>query len=69
MMKKRIRILTVGLLCLSMLSGCGKKVYEAPELIEPTIVNESYRPVEYGNIGSISMELNRRKSNRNSRTC
>ncbi len=36
-------------------TGCGKEVMEAPELQKPVAVNESYRPVEMGNVGDIDI--------------
>lgn len=38
------------------LSGCKKAAVEVPELLVPAAVNESYRPVEYGDIGNIAVE-------------
>lgn len=44
--------LVVLLLC----NGCGKKqTADVPELVEPVAVNASYRPVEYGSIGKITV--------------
>lgn len=48
-----------GLACLIMLAfgltGCGKKPVEVPELLAPSAGNESYRPVEYGDVGAINV--------------
>lgn len=48
-----------GLACLVMLAlgltGCGKKPVEVPELLAPSAGNESYRPVEYGDVGAINV--------------
>ena len=45
------------MLCAMLLltTGCGKEVMEAPELQKPVAVNESYRPVEMGNVGDIDI--------------
>ncbi|MDE6025548.1 MAG: efflux RND transporter periplasmic adaptor subunit [Lachnospiraceae bacterium] len=55
-MKKGIKrflsaILAIGLL----VTGCGKKIPEAPELLSPATENESYRPAELGDIGLYAM--------------
>lgn len=41
--------LFMTVICL--LTACGKKNMEVPELLEPKATNESYRTVEYGNVG------------------
>lgn len=45
------------MLCAMLLltTGCGKEAMEAPELQKPVAVNESYRPVEMGNVGDIEI--------------
>ncbi len=58
MKKHFMRSITAAILttatALTLISGCsGKEYVEIPELIEPAAINESYRPVEYGNIGKI----------------
>ncbi len=55
---RRLKTITSYMLCALMLTltGCGDKAPEAPELIAPVAVNESYRPVEKGTIGDIVME-------------
>ena len=44
-------------ICVSFLAGgCGKMTESSiPELEEPVALNEAYRPVEYGTIGSIQV--------------
>lgn len=37
------------------LAGCGKQPVEVPVLLEPSTSNESYRPVEYGDVGKINV--------------
>lgn len=53
MRKNKIRIIACGLLIAMSLSSCGKKQLEVPELLEPKVTNESYRPVERGDVGEI----------------
>lgn len=48
---KKIRLLIVMTLLLGLLSGCGKEIPKAPELLAPAAVNESYRAVTYGDVG------------------
>ncbi len=45
------------ILCAMLLftTGCGKEALVAPELQKPVAVNESYRPVEMGNVGDIDI--------------
>lgn len=50
------RMLCVALSCVLVtgMAGCGdKKSAKAPELLEPISTNEAYRPVSYGDIGTI----------------
>lgn len=55
--KKNNRFIIATTLIMSLvLSACNKKPVEAPQLLEPAMNNESYRPVEYGNIGEIVVE-------------
>lgn len=56
---KRKKHITLIVYCISMcllLAGCGRPTLEIPELIEPVSVNESYRPVYYGNVGKVTVE-------------
>lgn len=39
------------------LSGCKKVAVEVPELLAPAATNESYRPVEYGDVGNIDVQF------------
>ena len=52
-----IKKLAVLGICVSFLAGgCGKMTERSiPELEEPVALNEAYRPVEYGTIGSIQV--------------
>ncbi|MBE5932268.1 MAG: efflux RND transporter periplasmic adaptor subunit [Lachnospiraceae bacterium] len=54
---KKIKTKISYLLCAMLLltTGCGKENMEAPELQKPVAVNESYRPVEKGNVGDITI--------------
>lgn len=56
MRKQNLTKIIVGLLLLSLLSGC-KQAEEVPELIEPVAANQSYRPVERRNIGRINVAV------------
>lgn len=47
--------LSFFLLVSLVLSGCGVDSANAPDLVEPVISNESYRPVEYGDIGNATL--------------
>lgn len=50
--KKKKSIFVSVIVSLSLIMcGCGSKEENAPELLEPVTTNESYRPVEYGEIG------------------
>jgi multidrug efflux pump subunit AcrA (membrane-fusion protein) len=51
-----LRAIPGFLAMLIFLCGCGSTLEEIPELIEPVSANASYRPVEYGDIGTISIE-------------
>lgn len=42
--------------CLVLLNGCGAK-QDIPELIEPVVNNESFRPVEYGSVAKTEIEI------------
>lgn len=57
MMKKRRILISNLLIILMILTACnkGNSSNEAPILIDPVAVNESYRPVEYGSIGSVTI--------------
>lgn len=51
-MKKVHKKLIADVLLLALaLTGCGRDVPEAPPLMESLAANESFRPVEYGDIG------------------
>ena len=52
-----IKKLAVLGICVSFVAGgCGKMTESSiPELEEPVALNEAYRPVEYGTIGSIQV--------------
>ena len=54
---KNIKAKISYMLCAMLLltTGCGKEAMEAPELKKPVAVNESYRPVEMGNVGDIEI--------------
>ena len=54
---KNIKAKISYMLCAMLLltTGCGKEAMEAPELQKPVAVNESYRPVEKGNVGDIEI--------------
>ena len=49
--KKKITYFLCGLMIFA--TGCGSDVPEAPKLNKPVAVNESYRPVEKGDVGDI----------------
>ena len=51
--KAKISYMLCAMLLLT--TGCGKEAMEAPELQKPVAVNESYRPVEMGNVGDIEI--------------
>lgn len=53
MRKKKIAWI---MLCLVLLNGCGAK-QDIPELIEPVVDNESFRPVEYGSVAKTEIEI------------
>ncbi len=57
MKSKNIKAKISYMLCAMLLltTGCGKEAMEAPELQKPVAVNESYRPVEMGNVGDIEI--------------
>ncbi|MBP3621470.1 MAG: efflux RND transporter periplasmic adaptor subunit [Lachnospiraceae bacterium] len=57
-MKKRriLALISYSLIFSIFLTGCGKTVLDEPELVEPIAVNESYRPVAYGDIGEVIIE-------------
>ncbi|MCM1272050.1 MAG: hypothetical protein NC225_03405 [Clostridium sp.] len=51
-MKKGIkRLLPAAFAIILLVSGCGKKIPEAPELIAPVTNNDTYRPADRGDIG------------------
>lgn len=53
MKRKTIAWIMVGLV---LLSGCGAR-QDVPELIEPVVNNESFRPVEYGSVAKTEIEI------------
>ena len=55
--KKKLKIITYMTLFSLALSACGDiKKKPAPELLEPVTITESFRPVEYGDVGEINVE-------------
>lgn len=55
-LNKKVKGAIALTLCLSMLlAGCGKKLPSAPELLEPVSGNESYRVVDRGDVGALSL--------------
>lgn len=54
--KRRGAYLALSLTALMVLSGCGVSE-EIPALVAPVIKNESYRPVEYGNVSVRTIEM------------
>lgn len=54
-MKSRKKLTGIILAGLMLLTACGKKPAEAPELLEPVATNEAYRTVEYGNVGDYNL--------------
>ncbi len=55
-MRKKRRIISIGLIFSLILTGCSGKT-EVPELIEPVVNNQSFRPVERGDVGSMVVKL------------
>lgn len=51
MKKVHMRFIAGILLLATVITGCGRKIPDAPPLLEPLAANESFRPVEYGDIG------------------
>lgn len=51
MKKLHMRFIVGILLLATIITGCGTKIPDAPALLEPLAANESFRPVEYGDIG------------------
>ncbi len=59
MRKNKMKLIAYGLFIAMTLSSCGKNSkLEAPELLEPKVTNESYRPVERTDVGTIKMGAN-----------
>lgn len=60
-MRRRGRKIAAWTVCTAMLalslSGCKKTAVEVPELLAPAATNESYRPVEYGDVGNIDVQF------------
>lgn len=50
-MKRVFRQIALFMAVIFLLTACGKRRPEVPELLEPKASNESYRTVEYGDIG------------------
>lgn len=44
------------MLCVVLLSGCGTK-QEIPKLVNPVVNNESFRPVEYGSVSKMEIQI------------
>lgn len=55
-MRKKRRIISIGIIFSLVLTGCGGKT-EVPELIEPVVNNQSFRPVERGDVGNMVVKL------------
>lgn len=55
MKNKIMKRMIFAVLFAVMLTGCGKQSVEVPVLLEPSMSNESYRPVEYGDVGAINV--------------
>lgn len=55
MNKKRIKLLSYITLTSLVLCSCGGKKKEAPELLDPVTITESFRPVEYGDVGEVKI--------------
>lgn len=55
-MRKKRRIISIGLIFSLILTGCSGKT-EVPELIEPVVNNQSFRPVERGDVGNMVVKL------------
>lgn len=55
--RKRMRIAAFIMSVACLLTACDKEYPDAPELIEPKSANESYRTVEYGDIGYSDVRL------------
>lgn len=56
MSKRRIvSLFIIVTLMVSMFSGCNQKEVAIPELNDPVAVRESFRPVDYGDVGKIEL--------------
>lgn len=55
-MRKKRRIISIGIIFSLVLTGCSGKT-EVPELIEPVVNNQSFRPVERGDVGNMVVKL------------
>ncbi len=53
--RKRIKPIAYLLIISCVMSGCNNKKLEIPDLAEPVVSNESYRPVEFGNVGRVEL--------------
>ena len=51
--KKKIAYCLCGIMIFA--TGCGSEILEAPKLNKPVAINESYRPVEKGDVGDIKI--------------
>ncbi len=52
----KIKKMLSFILCLSMLTGCGQKE-SIPQLIEPVVKNESFRPVDRGSVSEMEVQM------------
>ena len=55
-MRKKRSIISIGIIFSLILTGCSGKT-EVPELIEPVVNNQSFRPVERGDVGNMVVKL------------
>ncbi len=53
--RKCIKPIAYLLIISCVMSGCSDKKIEIPDLAEPVVSNESYRPVEFGNVGRVEL--------------
>lgn len=57
MRKKRERVFATLLVGMMLLTGCQSAAQVVPELLEPLAVNDAYRPVEYGDVGTVDVQF------------
>ena len=55
-MSKKRSIISIGILFSLIVTGCSGET-ETPELIEPVVNNQSFRPVERGDVGNTVVKL------------